>query len=70
MREAELKELRDHIADMLVFHVGTPIDSYGTTRKQPDWCCSATCRIHNNQCEFCIATQIMTLIEKEAHDKI
>lgn len=62
-KDDKMEELREKIAELLAFHVGTPTDSYGTTRKQPDWCCPTNCLRYSNECESCIAAQIVALIK-------
>lgn len=52
-------EAIEKVADSLAYHVGTPLDTYGTSKKpQPDWCNPENCKIYREECETCIAAQI------------
>jgi len=52
-------EVVKRVKDLLAYHVGTPLDSYGTSKKpQPEWCNSRNCMVYKDECEACIAVQI------------
>ena len=52
--------------DILGYHVGTPLDSYGTAKRpQPTWCNEENCKKYKEDCEYCITDQIIPLFIKE-----
>ena len=59
--------LREQIAvDILGYHVGTPLDSYGTAKRpQPTWCNEENCKKYKEDCEYCITDQIISRFIKE-----
>lgn len=61
--EADVQdEAIEKIKDLLAYHVGTPLDSYGTSKKpQPEWCNNRNCEKYRDECETCIAIQIHEL---------
>jgi len=62
MNDQEKKErIREEIAtDILGYHLGTPIDSYGTPRvPQPVWCNDKRCKKYKENCEYCITDKIL-----------
>ena len=64
MNDQEKKErIREEIAtDILGYHLGTPIDSYGTPRvPQPVWCNDKRCKKYKENCEYCITDKILAI---------
>jgi len=57
------EEARETLAELLGFHVGTPLDSGGTLRAKPVHCNEENCKKYKSECEYCITDAILALKE-------